>query len=149
MNLFAKSPLLILAIASCLVVGCGAPTVENSPAVYENNALSEVRDMYELYTQTKHKAPRGPRDFEAMFSDGNPTGVAAIKQGNVVVIWDVKLNEDRDADSADEVLAFVSDVPENGGFVLMKNRSIKKMTPEEFNAAPKAGEIEEPKAKAG
>jgi len=147
MRFLAWSPLVALGIASCLIVGCGEPAVENSPEVYENNALSEVRDMYELYTQTKHKAPKSLKDFQAMFSEGNPTGIYAIKSGAVVVIWDVALNENRDADSPDEVLAFVSDVPEKGGIVLMKNRSLKKMTAEEFSAAPKAGAIEEPKAK--
>src|SRR5690606_17082612 len=103
-------------------------------------------DMYELYTKANKKAPKSLRDFN-LFSDGSPTGFSAIKQGNVVVIWDVDLNPEREADSPDEVLAFAKEVPETGGAVLMKNRSIKTMTAEEFQAAPKAGPIEEPKAK--
>jgi len=146
MRLFARSPFPTLGVMVCLIAGCGAPTVENSPAVYDDSALSEVRDMYELYSKANNKAPRSLKDF-SLFSDGSPTGFSAIKQGNVVVIWDVKLNPERDADSADEVLAYAKETPENGGAVLMKNRSIKKMTAEEFKAAPKAGPIEEPKAK--
>jgi len=146
MRLPVKSLIATLGVASLLIAGCGAPTVENSPAVYDDSALSEVRDMYELYSKTNKKAPKSLKDF-SLFSDGSPTGFSAIKQGNVVVIWDVELNPEREADSADEVLAFAKEVPENGGAVLMKNRSLKTMTAEEFKAAPKAGPIEEPKAK--
>ncbi len=151
-----KSLLATLGILCCLVAGCGGPTVENSPAVFDNNALSEVRDMYEVYTQVHKKAPRSLKDF-AMFSDGSPTGIVAVKQGDVVVVWEVKLSEDAASDSADEVLAYAKEVPEKGGLVLMKNRQIKSMTADEFKAAPKAeGKIEAPpadktktKAKAG
>ena len=39
------------------------------------------------------------------------------------------------ADS-NEVLAYQKEVPENGGYVLMLNRVVKKMTADEFKAAP-------------
>ena len=68
------------------------------------------------------------------------------------MLWGAKLNdltEEGTNDSPDEVLAYLKDVPEKGGLVLMKNRKIKSMTPEEFKAAPKAGtESPPPKAQA-
>lgn len=149
MRLFVKSPLAALAVAALLIAGCGSPTVENSPEVFENHTLSEVGDMYQVYIQAKSKPPKSLKDLNAMFSEGYSTTLTQIKTGEVIVFWDVPLNPDPSADSADEVLAYFKDVPESGGFTLMKDHSIKKMTPEQFQAAPKAGVVDEAASKDG
>lgn len=147
MRLLVKTPLATLAVAALMIVGCGSPQAENSPEVFENHALGEVADMYDVYIQAKSKPPKNLKELHAMFSEGYSSTLEQIRTGQIIVFWDVALNPDRSADSADEVLAYFKDVPENGGFVLMKNRSVNKMTPEQFQAAPKAGVIEEPKTK--
>ena len=62
--------------------------------------------------------------------------------GDVVVLWGPSSRtraEEGSEDSADEVLAYEKRVPEQGGEVLMKNRTVKTMTADQFKAAPKAG----------
>lgn len=147
MRLFVKASLATLAVAALLIAGCGSPTVENSPEVFENHALSEVADMYDVYIQAKSKPPKNLKELNAMFSEGYSSTLEQIRTGQIIVFWDVPLNPDRSADSSDEVLAYFKDVPESGGFVLMKNRSVKNMTAEQFQSAPKAGVVEETKTK--
>ena len=44
-----------------------------------------------------------------------------------------------------EILAYVKEAPDSGGGVLTRNLKLKKMTAEEFKAAPRAaGTIEDP-----
>jgi hypothetical protein len=72
----------------------------------------------------------------------SPAAYNAVNEGDVGVIWDVKLADtspEGSTDSADEVLAFEKQVPTEGGEVLMKNRTVKKMTADELKAA-KEGE---------
>ncbi len=115
--------------------------MENSPAVFENNALSEIGSIYRLYSEVSKKPPKNLKDFEP-YREGTPNGIGAASRGEIVVLWGAKLNdltEEGTGDSPDEVLAYMKDVPTKGGMVLMKNRKIKSMTAEEFKAAPKAG----------
>jgi hypothetical protein len=46
--------------------------------------------------------------------------------------------------SGDIVLAYEKKVPQEGGKVLMLNRTIKTMTADAFKSAPKAGSPESP-----
>lgn len=65
-----------------------------------------------------------------------------IKSGEVVVGWGALLpdtKEEPGSSPADEVLAYLKAAPERGGPVLMRNRTIRRMTAEEFKAAPRAG----------
>ncbi|WP_435015748.1 hypothetical protein TA3x_003299 [Tundrisphaera sp. TA3] len=135
-----RSSLLAITL-SLLLSGCGSSTVENSPAVFENNALSEIGTIYRLYSEVSKKPPQSLKDF-APYREGTPDGINAAARGEIVILWGAKLNdltEEGTGDSPDEVLAYMKEVPEKGGLVLMKNRKIKSMTAEEFKAAPKAG----------
>jgi len=144
---------LIVAAGLGAVAGCdGGPTVNNSVTSLEseNGPLAQVGAMYRDHWALKKKAPAAAKDF-ASFADFMPEGVQAINRGDFVVIWGVKLDDlspEGAGDSADEVLAYEKSVPDSGGFVLMKNRRIRKMTAEEFKAAPKAAGIIEDPAKA-
>jgi hypothetical protein len=67
---------------------------------------------------------------------GYPTGIAMLRKGDIVVNWGAGLSDAPDA--ASKVLAYHKDVPSRGGAVLMQDGSTRKMTAEEFQAAPKA-----------
>ncbi|WP_165071265.1 hypothetical protein [Paludisphaera rhizosphaerae] len=141
---------LIVAAGLGAVAGCdGGPTVNNSvtSAESENGPLAQIGALYAAFTDTQKKPPSGIKDF-ASFAESMPEGVQGVRSGNLVVIWSVKLDDTTPGgkgDSADEVLAYEKSVPDSGGFVLMKNRTIRKMTADEFKAAPKAaGTIEDP-----
>ncbi|WP_435015750.1 hypothetical protein TA3x_003301 [Tundrisphaera sp. TA3] len=65
-----------------------------------------------------------------------------VRNGNIIVQWGATLpdiKEEPGQSTAPEILAYGKDVPEKGGYVLHLDRTVTKMTAEEFKAAPKAG----------
>ena len=66
-------------------------------------------------------------------------GYEALRNGNIVLRYNAKLpdtDEDPGHAESNEVLAYEKEVPESGGYVLLLNRVVKKMTADEFKAAP-------------
>jgi len=126
-----------------LVIGCGPSTPQSEPTPTEqtHQALQEVGELYRMYVVTHKKAPTSIADFAGSQTVA-PLGYQKAKDGSVTVLWGALLtdtSEEGSKDSAEEILAYEKKTPEQGGEVLMKNRTIKTMTAEEFKAAPKAG----------
>jgi hypothetical protein len=140
----------LLGLAACLgAAGCGGDAnPPNSPELYQNNVLSEVGDMYNTYFIQSKKPPKGVKDL-APFAEGLPTGVGAVRRGDVVVLWGATPVDPTSTDPAgDEILAYLKEVPDSGGPVITRNLKVKPMTADEFKAAPKAaGTAEDPSAK--
>jgi hypothetical protein len=127
----------------CLAVaGCGGPggrpmTQDDATTL----ALNDVGELYRLYTAEKKKPPTGTADFSPM-GRMSPMGLRAIEAGDVVVRLGASLpdiGEEPGKGPGDEVLAYQKDVPASGGHVMMLDRTIRTMTPEEFRAAKLAG----------
>ena len=123
-------------------VGCGNP---NQPTPDDPEAginLREVGQMYRTYQLAKSKPPTSQKEALSVPSDSG-MGSIAVENGDVVVNWGAKLpdlNEGPSDVDTPEVLAYEKQVPTEGGYVLMLNRQIKKMTADEFKAAPQAGQ---------
>jgi hypothetical protein len=131
-------------VAACVVAlaGCGDPGNDGGTTspTSENGPLAQVGALYRDHWELKKKAPTGYKDF-APYAEIMPEGFNALRTGDVVAIWGVRLEDlspEATGDSADEVLAYQKETPESGGYVLMKNRKIRQMTADEFKAAPKA-----------
>jgi hypothetical protein len=107
----------------------------------KQTALSDVGELYRLYTIDKKKAPTKVADF-APLEAVNPTGLRAIRDGEVIVRLGATLpdtGEEPGKVHADEVLAYEREVPASGGNVLMLDRTIRRMAPDEFKSARLAG----------
>jgi hypothetical protein len=144
--------LLVPALALALIglPGCGGdPNPTNSPELYTNTVLFEIGDMINSYTLEKKKPPQGVKDLAA-FADTLPTGVGAARRGDVVILWGVApVESGSSGPEADEILAYLKETPESGGGVLTRSLKIKSMSPEEFQAAPKAPGTVEDLSKSG
>ncbi len=131
-------------VAAGLVAGCGSNKSAGVPAVPMSTlALNEVGEMYRSYEVQNKKAPTKAQDFMG-FRAAFPNGCQSLNSGAVVAQWGVMLSDLSEGgggggDSGDEVLAYEKDAPEKGGQVLMKNRTVKTMTAQQFKAAPRAG----------
>jgi hypothetical protein len=104
--------------------------------------LREVGELYRLHQIMARKAPKSLKDFNAIGDADAPTAYGAIRSGQVVVRWDVTLPDtepEPTSPPSDEVLAYLKAVPEQGGPVLMVDRRVRNMTPEEFKGAKLAG----------
>jgi hypothetical protein len=121
-------------------LGCGGGNAPKSAVEVKERSIKQVGQLYVNFIRDNQKPPGSIKDL-ARYAQMSPGAYNAVKDGEVEVIWDVKLDDlsaEGGSDSADEVLAFEKQVPAEGGDVLMKNRTVRKMTAEEFKAAKKA-----------
>jgi hypothetical protein len=128
---------LTLAIVG-LLAGCSSRPSPPAEAVPSITLLQEVNDLLHATAGRDGRAPARLADvnrYQTLF----PRGYAAMKSGDVVVVWGAALKGEGEAGKDEAVVAYEKDVPTNGGFVLLSAGTVKKMTAAEFNAAPKAG----------
>jgi hypothetical protein len=135
-----KYVLLILCLG--LPSGCGGPpSGTGSPEELDQTTMNDVAELYRVYQADKQKPPAKLADF-APLQKMSPNGYNALKSGVIIARYGATMPDTDEGPSkttSDEVLAYQKQVPESGGQVLLLDRRIKKMTPEEFKAAPKAG----------
>jgi hypothetical protein len=62
-----------------------------------------------------------------------------LRSGEIVFLYNVRLDQMiAGAGATNTILAYLKDVPTNGGWVLFGDASIRKLSADEFNKAPKA-----------
>ena len=127
---------------STLLAGCGAsakPPTEQEQSM-EAVGLQNLGEAYRTICVANGRPPKDMREVEQA-SAASPAGLAGIDATNVVVFWGTTLpdtSEEPGKVPSDKILAYEKKVPEQGGYVLMLDRTVKKMTADEFKAAPKA-----------
>ena len=122
----------LLAVAGC--GGGGSSVPASGPELFYHTAMHEAGDLYRNVILDTQKPPTRVADF-AKYENGFPSGYREVKEGNIVVLWGAPLVES----NSTTVLAYEKAAPESGGHVVMQDtRTVKKMTAEEFKAAPKA-----------
>lgn len=127
----------VLAIA----VGCSPAPSRNETGGQPTNAdlLNEVATLLRSHPARGGKGPAKAADL-APFENGGPLGYAAVKSGEIVVVWGATMAGEGDAASggATGVIAYEKKTPTDGGSVLLASGEVKTMTAAEFAAAPKA-----------
>jgi hypothetical protein len=128
---------------SILGIGCGSSNAPRqlSPETKGQEILGEVGEVYRIYSFDKKKPPKSLADL-ASLQAAQPVGYNAVKDGRVILLYGsvmTDLEEGPPKGNSDEVLAYEKEVPDQGGQVLMLDRSVKKMAADEFKAAKKAG----------
>ena len=140
-------------VALAILSGCG-PSQQGTPLgrdQMEEVRLRDVAELYRMHQASAQKPPRSLKDFTRLGDADAPTGYTAIQSGQVVVRWEATLPDtevEPTSSPTDEVLAYVSTVPEKGGLVLTLDRRIRQMTAEEFRSAKLAGTAGEAAKKA-
>lgn len=125
-----------LTTLSLLVAGCGkSPDAGNPDEQRYKSVLDELFAMYSGHVKTKQKPPQKASDLTQKDNQTiYPAGVQGLQSGEYVVLFGTDLNA-----SPDAVLAYHKNVPNEGGWVVLANGTVKHMTADEFKAAPKAG----------
>lgn len=126
----------VLGASLAYQAGCGGtstPLVEVPPGQVE---LQEVGEMYRIFIDDNKRPARAGKDllkYAAAFTFGS----MALQEKEVVVFWGASLQPD-----STTVLAYQKAVPESGGVVLLQDgQTVKSMTAQEFQSAPKAGSV--------
>ncbi len=131
---------IVVCCLAFLAAGCSSNRPPTPEQEQEGNLL-QVGELVRNYQMVKGVPPAKLADLTSVRSiAGN--GHEAIRSGAVVLRYGATLpdtKEDPGQSSSEEVLAYQKAVPERGGQVLLLNRSIKTMTPDEFKAAKLAG----------
>lgn len=130
-----KVPFLLLMLILSTVPGCSKRPADE---LVTSRAGIEVYQVYELYREHIHDKKRPPTklaDLE-LFEAGYPIGYQALRNGQCVAFWGVSLA--KPDEKSDIILAYEKDTPTQGGLVVMKDGTVKKLTAEEFKAAPKS-----------
>jgi hypothetical protein len=130
------------AALAALAAGCGSSgsvAVEDDPVAV--SSLTELGEAYRFYTLKNKRPPQKAAEIDEL-EMMSPSGVIAARQGDVVVEWGANLTDVESSEpgavKSDQVLAYQKQAPEEGGYVLLLDRSVKKMSAEEFKAAPRA-----------
>jgi len=132
----------LLLSACCLALlapGCSESNQPRTPDQVDNDNLIQVGELCRHYQFTKQKPPQKLSDLNTLRSMG-ANGYEALRAGSIVLRYNATLpntDEDPGQTESNEVLAYQAQVPENGGYVLLLNRTIKKMTADEFKTAPR------------
>jgi hypothetical protein len=112
---------------ACSKKGSGSPEQTR-----HHMELEQIGEVYHSYLTEKQQPPRQLADVKG-YGTAFSEGMQALKEGRCIVIWGLDLTNPDAA--ARKILAYEKQVPQQGGLVLMGNRTIKQMTPEEFQAA--------------
>jgi hypothetical protein len=119
-----------------ILAGCGGAP-EPTPMPPDEQGIKQFAELYRSYTKKNKRAPKSLKELNVR-GQGYPGAVEMLQSGRIVVQWGAPLTPE--GTSTDAVLAYLKEVPEQGGQVLLQDGwTIKTMTADEFKAAPKAG----------
>jgi len=102
------------------------------PPKTNEDGLKELAEMYRYIDYSKLRVPGKAEDLND-FVDSLQNALERVKSGEIVVYWGVGYSKD-----GEQILAYDKKAETDGGPVLLRNGTVKKMTAAEFKAAPKA-----------
>jgi hypothetical protein len=120
----------VVALGCSLTCGCGdsKPAVSTTP---NKDALAEIGQMMKSLADEGKKPPAKMTELEPV-EPMLPMAGPLLRDGTLVYLWGTPY-----AANGDKVAAYEKKVPNEGGWVLLQNGTVKEMTAAEFAAAPK------------
>jgi len=127
-----------VAVAAIIVTaGCSSQPGGDGQSAAELTVLQDVDGLLRAAAGAAGRAPGKLGDLDR-FQGTFPRGHAAVKSGDVVVLWGATLQGEGQVGKNESVVAYEKATPASGGFVLLSAGTVRKMTSAEFAAAPKA-----------
>lgn len=129
---YAWNPLAAIAIGVVMMLGCGSG--EKEQVFPPDGGLLDLKAFLE---SAKASGQATTKEAAAPVISAVHLGADYyIRSGQIEYIWGTKLAEGPEA--ARTVIAFQTSAAQEGGWVLFQDGSMKRLTAEEFAAAPKA-----------
>jgi hypothetical protein len=122
--------LVLAALAGC---GGGDSSPSQPPGVEDH--LKELGQTLKSLAETNQKPPAKPAELDSI-EPMLPTSYVPIRNGDIVYFWGATYSTG--GNSGTTVVAHEKNAPSSGGFVLMQDGTVKKLSAAEFQAAPKA-----------
>jgi hypothetical protein len=105
------------------------------PLPSAEEGLKEMAKVYQYIEYSKLPLPHRAEDFRDYW-DSMQASFDRVQQGDFVVVWGV--GRSAAAGAGSQILVHEKKAPTDGGWVLLRNGTVKQMTGAEFAAAPKA-----------
>ncbi len=123
-----------LVVVLCLgfFAGCSSPRRQKEVAP-EKMDLTELSELLHVASSAGH-APTKLADLEK-HSKMFPKAYNAVKNGDIIVIWNTPVKGEGDVGKGETVIAYEKNVPTDGGYVLLSAGTIKQMSAADFAAA--------------
>jgi len=93
--------------------------------------MSQIKELYEYISMQKLKVPANFKDLEE-YSGTLEDAYSLLADGEIVLHYGRGFSS-----GSNEVLAYQKDAESKGGHVLLRNGSIKQVTPTEFKTLRK------------
>lgn len=127
--------IIISALLFIMMLGCGGQMGGVGPGMDPQEAV--VKELGDLL-RCGNVAPRRLDDLKS-FESNFPVPYRALKMGEIVVLWGIPMLGEGDAATKEgKLVAYEKDAPKAGGWILMTNGTVKKVTAEEYAAFHKA-----------
>lgn len=114
-----------------VLIGCGGGS-GNANKEQIQLALEDFSQFLKNLPTDDAKPPKNMEEFiprEPMA----PMAAEGLSNGELVYLWGEDLR-----DGGESIIAFQKDAETNGGWVLLQNGNVLRMTPEKFKITPKA-----------
>jgi hypothetical protein len=118
----------------CAASACSERRPQEPPKTGED-ALKELAELYHYLDYSKLAPPKRAEDLSDYW-DSLQTAFDRIQNGEIVLLYGV--GRSATGAAAGQVLAYEKKAETEGGFVLLRDGTVKQMTSAEFQAAPKA-----------
>jgi hypothetical protein len=125
--------------------GCGSQGADSTKVAGQDTpeaaGLVALGDAYRTLSAINQRPPKNFAEVEEAAAAA-PGGLMGLDARNTVVFFGAELTDlaiEPGQTPSDKVLAYEKKTPEQGGYVLMLDRTVKKVTADEFRSLPKAG----------
>lgn len=123
----------VAAAGISLAAGCSdSKDTAGALAVEGKAALQEIADMLKSLADEGKKPPAKLAELAAV-EPMLPTAGAKVRSGEIVYVWGADL-----ASGGTQIIAYEKQAETEGGYVLLQDGTVKKMSASEFQSAPKA-----------
>ncbi|WP_165071199.1 hypothetical protein [Paludisphaera rhizosphaerae] len=118
-------------ILAFILVGCGEP---ETPAVPDSapTPAEQVGQLLRICREQNRPTPKSLKEAQKLAA-GLPGAIDALKSGDVVIYWDVNLDEYGGASA----IGYEKKTPEQGGRVILGDGSTTEMSADQFKAVAK------------
>jgi hypothetical protein len=124
--------LFVLLALSPLALGCSGNKSNDPEALRWQTELGQFHEVYTMFSKRNQRPPKQPseliKDYDAIY----PEALRSVQNGQVTVLWGTAAGRGSTA-----VLAHEKDAPQQGGYVVLGDGTVKKMTAQELQAAIK------------
>jgi hypothetical protein len=125
-------------VASTVIAAAASLSQARQPDIRSGNDLKQIGLAYYNCIDVNGRPPARAQDLAAHL--GNDKRLRKLLETEAIVFfYNVRPTQKSDGASS-TVLAYPDYVPKKGGFVLMGDGTVQKMTVEDFRKAPRAGQ---------